>query len=63
MSYWNNGVDMKSLRSFNISSKAFQSTKSFELTELEALETVEIAENCFYSASSFSLIGRFERME
>ena len=54
MSYWNNGVDMKSLRSFNISSKVFQSTK------LDALETVEIGENCFNSADSFALIGRTE---
>ena len=60
MSYWNNGVDMKSLRSFSISSKVFQSTKSFELTELDALETVEIGENCFNSADSFILIGRTE---
>ena len=60
MSYWNNGVDMKSLRSFNTSSKVFQSTKSFELTELDALETVEIGENCFNSADSFALIGRTE---
>ena len=51
---------MKSLRSFNISSKVFQSTKSFELTELDALETVEIGENCFNSADSFALIGRTE---
>ena len=63
MNCCNKGVDLKSLRSFNISSKTFLSTKIFELRELEALETVEIAENCFYSASSFSLIGRFERME
>ena len=63
MNCWNNGVDMKSLRSFNISSKAFQSAKSFKLTELKALETVEIGENCFYSASSFSLIGIIERMK
>ena len=63
MNCWNNGVDMKSLRSFNISSKAFQSAKSFELTELEALETVEIGENCFNSVDSFALIGIIERME
>ena len=63
MSYWNNGVDMKSLRSFNISSKVFQSTKSFELTELDALETVEIGENCFNSTNSFALIGRTEKKE
>ena len=54
---------MKSLKSFNISNKAFQSAKSFELTELEALETVEIGENCFNSADSFALIGRTEKME
>ena len=53
----NNGVDMKSLRSFNISSGRFQSSKSFELRELEALETVEIGENGFNSADSFALIG------
>ena len=63
MSRWNNGVDMKSLRSFNISSKAFQSATSFELTELEALETVEIGENCFNSTNSFALIGRTELNE
>ena len=60
MNCWNNGVDMKSLRSFNISSKAFQSTKLFELTELEALETVEIGENGLNSAASFALIGIVE---
>ena len=63
MNCWNNGVDMKSLRSFNISSKAFQSAKSFKLTELEALETVEIGENCFNSTNSFALIGRTEKKE
>ena len=51
---------MKALKSFNISSKAFQSAKTFELAELEALETVEIGENCFNSADSFSLIGSTE---
>ena len=60
MNCWNNEVDTKALRSFNISNKAFQSAKSFELRELEALETVEIGENCFNSADSFSLIGRTE---
>ena len=60
MSRWNNGVDVKALRSFNISNKAFQSAKSFELRELEALETVEIGENCFNSTNSFALIGRTE---
>ena len=54
---------MKSLKSFNISSKAFQSAKSFKLTELEALETVEIGENCFNSTNSFALIGRTEKKE
>ena len=54
---------MKSLRSFNISSKAFQSATSFKLTELEALETVEIGGECFDSASSFSLIGKIEWMK
>ena len=63
MNCWNNELDMKSLKSFNISSKAFQSAKSFKLTELEALETVEIGENCFNSADSFALIGRTEKME
>ena len=54
---------MKSLRSFNISSRRFQSTKSFELTELDALESIEIGDNCFNSANSFSLIGRTELIE
>ena len=57
MNCCNKGVDLKSLRSFNISSKTFLSTKIFELRELEALETVEIGENCFNGASSFSLMG------
>ena len=60
MNCWNNRVDMKSLRSISFSNKAFQSAKSFELAELEALETVEIGENCFNSAYSFALIGRTE---
>ena len=51
---------MKSLRSFNISTKAFQSAKSFKMTELEALETVEIGGGCFKSAQSFSLTGIVE---
>ena len=63
MSCCNNGVDIKSLKSFNISSKVFQSTKSFELTELDALETVEIGENCFNSADSFALIGSTGKMK
>ena len=54
---------MKSLKSFNISTKAFQSATSFKLTELEALETVEIGENCFNSTNSFALIGRTELNE
>ena len=60
MSCCNNEVDMKSLRSFNISTKAFQSAKSFKMTELEALETVEIGGGCFKSAQSFSLTGIVE---
>ena len=54
---------MKSLRSFNISSRRFQSTKSFELTELDALESIEIGDNCFNSTNSFALIGRTELNE
>ena len=60
MNCWNNELDMKSLRSFNISSKAFQSATSFKLTELEALETVEIGGGCFNSVPSFRLIGIIE---
>ena len=53
---------MNSLRSFN-TSEAFKTAKSLRITESEALETVEIGENCFNGASSFSLIGIIERME
>ena len=60
MSCCNNGVDMKSLKSFNISSKAFQSAKSFELTELEALASIFIGDDCFNETSSFSWRGMTE---
>ena len=54
---------MKSLKSVSINNTAFQSAKSFELIELEALEIVEIGKNCFNYADSFSLIGRTELNE
>ena len=51
---------MKSLRSFKISSKAFQSAKSFELRELEGLESIDIGNDCFNGTLSFSLRGMTE---
>ena len=52
---------MKSLISVSINNTAFQSAKSFELKELEALETVDIGDDCFNSAEAFSLNGSIER--
>lgn len=54
---------MKTVRYFNMSGKAFQSTKSFELRDMESLETVEIGENSFNSTDSFALIGKTEIMK
>ena len=51
---------MKSLRSISIISKAFQSANSLELIELEALETVDIGDDCFNGTSSFSLRSMIE---
>ena len=60
MSRCNNRVDMKSLRSISIISKAFQSANSLELIELEALESIDIGDDCFNGTSSFSLRGMIE---
>ena len=51
---------MKSLRSFSIISKAFQSANSLEMIELEALESIDIGDDCFNGTSSFSLRGMTE---
>ena len=51
---------MKSLKSFSFSSKAFQSANSLELIELEALESIDIGDDCFNGTSSLSLRGMIE---
>ena len=51
---------MKSLRSISIISKAFQTANTFELIELEALESIDIGDDCFNGTSSLSLRGMIE---
>ena len=49
---------MKSLRSISINNKAFLSANSFELTELETLDSIEIDNDCLNSVFSFAVNGR-----
>ena len=51
---------MKSLRSISFSNKAFENTKSFEMSNLTSLQSIDIGQSCFNGASSFSLIGMDE---
>ena len=47
---------------YQYSNNAFQNTKSFEMTNLTSLQSIDIGQNCFNGASSFSLIGMVERI-
>ena len=56
-------IDLPQLQSVKLNNNAFQNTKSFEMTNLTSLQSIDIGQKCFNGASSFSLIGRFEWMK
>ena len=53
-------IDLPQLQSIKLNNRAFQNTKSFEMSNLTSLQSIDIGQSCFYSASSFSLIGIVE---
>ena len=42
---------------------AFRNTRSFAMSNLTSLQSLEIGGGCYYGASSISLIGIIERMD
>ena len=62
-------IDLPQLQSVKLGNWAFRYTKSFAMSNLNSLQSIEFGNSCFggddYSgggASSFSLIGIIERM-
>ena len=43
--------------------EAFYYAKSFGMSNLTSLVSIEVGGDCFNSATSFSLIGKIERMK
>ena len=56
-------IDLPLLQSVKLGNEAFQNTKSFAMSKLTSLVSIDIGQYCFYYASSFSLIGRTELNE
>ena len=53
-------TDVPSLRSMAFGDYAFRYTKSFAMSNLTSLQSIDIGGDCFRGASSFSLIGIVE---
>ena len=56
-------IDLPQLQSVKLGNKAFDNTKSFGISNLTSLVSIEFGQECFYWASSFSLIGIIEWMK
>ena len=56
-------IDLPQLQSVKLGGGAFGSTKSFAMSNLTSLQSIEFGQRCFKEASSFSLIGIVEWME
>ena len=57
---WIDFADLPQLQSVKLGYWAFSSTKSFAMSNLTSLQSIEFGGGCFYDASSFSLIGIIE---
>ena len=63
---WIDFADLPQLQSVKLGDRAFQNTKSFAMSNLTSLQSIEFGEYCFGGnwneggASSFSLIGIIE---
>ena len=55
-------IDLTQLQSVKLNNNAFQNTKSFVMSNLTSLPSIEFGVESFISASSFSLIGMVERI-
>ena len=55
-------IGLPQLQSVKLGNGAFENTESFGMSNLTSLVSIEFGQYCFYSASSFSLIGIIERM-
>ena len=53
----NSLIALPQLQSIKLNNNAFQNTKSFEMSNLTSLQSIDIGQKCFNGASSFSLIG------
>ena len=53
-------IGLLQLQSVKLNNNAFQNTKSFEMSNLTSLQSIDIGQKCFNGASSFSLIGIVE---
>ena len=55
-------IDLPLLQSVKLGDRAFSNTRSFAMSNLTSLQSIEFGGSCFYYASSFSLIGIIEWM-
>ena len=55
-------IDLPLLQSVKMGDWAFWRTRSFAMSNLTSLQSIEFGGGCFNSASSFSLIGKIEWM-
>ena len=53
---WNDRIGLPQLQSVKLGSGAFRNTKSFVMSNLTSLQSIDIGSSCFYSAR-FSLTG------
>ena len=56
-------IGLPQLQSVKLGNGAFENTESFGMSNLTSLVSIEFGQYCFYSASSFSLIGIIEWMK
>ena len=53
-------IGLPQLQSVKLNNNAFQNTKSFEMSNLTSLQSIDIGQSCFNGANAFSLIGIVE---
>ena len=58
----NSKIALPQLQSVKLGDYAFRNTKSFVMSNLTSLPSIEFGVESFISASSFSLIGMVERI-
>ena len=57
---WFEVTDLPQLQSVKLGDNAFGNTRSFAMSNLTSLVSIEFGGYCFYRATSFSLIGIIE---